>query len=116
MPDITIDSDEYVFRIQIKAKGALLIDAFELSAALADLECEDDVDPTVAQIASCVKETGWTEGNVKIETFSDRELFAVGSKVLTALNKLGNVPERRQMSSQPTASSHDGSVHLKAVS
>tara|TARA_R110002020_G_scaffold26072_11_gene84404 strand:+ start:2448 stop:2723 length:276 start_codon:yes stop_codon:yes gene_type:complete len=90
VPRIDTVNDDHTFIVQVKGKGSVCIDAFELSGMLMDSGLAGDTTPTIDQIDEAMREVAWMEDEGSMDSVNKFEMFAVASKVLTRMEQLGN--------------------------
>lgn len=90
MPRIEMDNDAHVFTVQVKDKGTVCVDAFEMSGVMMEAGFNENQDPTVEDIDKTMRTVAWMENGGTLESISKYEMFAVASKVMSRMDSLGN--------------------------
>ena len=90
MPRIEMENDDHTFVVQVKNKGSICVDAFELSGVLMDSGVAEDDTPSIETVDETMRSVAWMENGGNMDDISKFEMFAVASKVLTRMGQLGN--------------------------
>ena len=91
MKEINQDTNDHVYNYVTKRKMSIYIDGFELVSVAAELDSvQGDKDPSRDDIIKVTKQLCWFDEGVKLEDFTDHELFTAGTNVLLEIKKLGN--------------------------
>lgn len=96
MITISIEDDENVFDVPVKAKGSVRLNVFELYAIAGELgwfkanEAGEISDPSPSEVGPAIREIAWSPTDDSLQNFTDRELFAVAFAVFRRANTLGN--------------------------
>jgi len=88
MRSIDTENDDHVFKVGIKDKGVVFVDGFELASRCSEIDGINEGDASPKDIAKAMSDVAWSDKDIK--TFNHHELFSAGTKVLVAIEKLGN--------------------------
>jgi hypothetical protein len=90
MPVINTENDSHTFIVQVKDKGSVCVDAFELSGAMMDSGFTEDKEPTVEDIDGIMRTVAWMTDKGDMSKINSLEMFAVAGKVMSRMEELGN--------------------------
>ena len=93
MQDITLENDDYTFRIEVPNKGHLILDGFEVAALAEELTdaAPAEQPPTTTQIGAAVRDIVRCEPEeMSLDDITDRQLFSAARKVLAKIETLKN--------------------------
>jgi len=105
--EINFDNDEYTFTIQIKNKGTIAVDAFEMAAKMRENLIGDE-NPGMETIRDAIKECAWDLNGSSLNEYTDYELEAAGQKVMLGLQEVGKEQGWPQITRPPTDGSPMG--------
>tara|TARA_R110002020_G_scaffold419529_2_gene628721 strand:+ start:396 stop:668 length:273 start_codon:yes stop_codon:yes gene_type:complete len=90
VPRIDKENDSHTFIVQVKDKGSVCVDAFELSGAMMDSGFAAEKEPSVDDIDEIMRSVAWMEDDGDMREINKLEMFAVASKCLGRMSTLGN--------------------------
>jgi hypothetical protein len=90
VPRIDTENDKHTFIVQVKDKGSVCVDAFELSGAMMDSGFTEDKEPTVEDINNVMRSVAYMLDDGDMTKINSLEMFAVAGKVMARMEELGN--------------------------